>query len=279
MNILDPWTNNNTFVLPNINSKIKLQVIKNNKNNLLNFTLKYETNNTIILSISNVNKNTFVGHTHLTIKIVNNDVAYIEHLSKMTKYSGTVLMKLAIQILKRLNITKCELIDNSTIKCKLKNNTIKFLNYKMITLLKHGQTYYMKFGFKPIKDENIDLSNQIRSIINFLKRCSWNNIDNYFHILLRNINTNYRLKLHSKALHNWLEFKKNFIDIYDNPFKAFESYNDDNCYLFNDWLNYILYISRSRNIESINANNYNYIQKINELDTLLLDIRWINNNI
>jgi hypothetical protein len=137
----------------------------------------------------------------------------------------------------------------------------------------------MKFGFKPIKGENIYLSNQIKSIINFLKRCSWNNIDNYFHILLRNINTNYRLKLHSKALHNWLEFKENFIDIYDNPFKAFESYNDDNCYLFNDWLNYILYISRARNIESINANNYNYIKKINELDTLLLDIRWINNNI
>lgn len=278
MNILDPWADNNTFVLPNTSSNIKLQVIKNNKNNLLNFTLKYELNNTIILSTSNVNKNTFVGHNHLTIKIVN-DVAYIEHLSKMTKYSGTVLMKLAIQVLKKLNIKKCELIDNSTIKCKLKNNTIKFLNYKMITLLKYGQTYYMKFGFKPIKGENIDLSNQIKSVINFLKRCSWNNIDNYFHILLRNINTNYRLKLQSKALHNWLEFKENFIDIYDNPFKAFESYNDDNCYLFNDWLNYILYISRARNIESINANNYNYIQKINELDTLLLDIRWINNNI
>jgi hypothetical protein len=278
MNIFNPWTNNNIFILPNINSKIKLQVTKNNSNNLLNFTLKYEPNNTVILTTSNINKNTYVGHNHLTIKIINN-LAYIDHLSKMKKYSGTILMKLGLQILKKLNIKKCELIDNSTIKCKLKNNTNKYLNYKMITLLKYGETYYMKFGFKPYDSLNNDLSDIIKSIINTLKKCNWNNIDNYFNILLRNINTNYRLKLHIKALDNWLEFKENFIDLYENPFKAFESYNDDNCYLFNDWLNYIIYISKLKNIESININNYNYIKKINELDSLLLGIRWINNTI
>jgi hypothetical protein len=278
MNIFNPWTNDNIFVLPNINSHIKLQVTKNNKNNLLNFKLKYELNNIIILTTSNINKNTFIGHNHLTIKIING-VAYIEHLSKMKKYSGTILMKLALQVLKKLNITKCELIDNSTIKCILKNNTNKYLNYKIITLLKYGETYYMKFGFIPYNSLNYDLSYTIKSIINNLKKCNWNNIDNYFNILSRNINTNYRLKLHTKALDNWIEFKEQFNNLYDNPFKAFQSYNDENCYLFNDWLNYILYISRLKNIESININNYNYIKKFNELDNILLDIKWINNNI
>ena len=197
----------------------------------------------------------------------------------MKNYSGTILMKLGLQILKKINIKICELIDNSTIKCKLKNNTYKYLNYKMITLLKYGQTYYMKFGFIPYDSLNNDLSDTIKSIINILKKCNWNNIDNYFSILLRNINTNYRLKLYRKALDNWLEFKNNFINLYDNPFKTFESYNDDNCYLFNDWLNYILYISKLKNIESINANNDIYINEINKLDNLLLGIRWINNSI
>ena len=40
MNIFNPWTNNK-FTLPDKNSKIKLQVTKNNINNLLNFILKY----------------------------------------------------------------------------------------------------------------------------------------------------------------------------------------------------------------------------------------------
>ena len=106
----------------------------------------------------------------------------------------------------------------------------------------------MKFGFKPIDSLNNDLSDKIKSIINTIKKCNWTNIGNYFNILSRNINTNYRLKLHIKGLNNWLEFKEHFIELYDNPFRAFESYNDDNCYLFNDWLNYILYISKLRNI-------------------------------
>jgi len=272
MNILNPWSLDE-LLIPDHNSIIKVQVTKNNSMNFLNFNLKYNKIGNIELTTKNknINKNCS-GYDHIKIKIINN-IGYIEQLSSTNKYSGTILMRLSLQILDKLNIEKCELKDNSTKKCKLENGNIKYLDYKLITLLRYGQTYYMKFGFKPMNGLN-NVSLDLKRCVNILQECEWKNLDKYFIKLSELIKTNRMYEfLFKNSLKNWNDFKDKFKNKYNYPFIAFIEYNDSNCYLFNEWIVYLRYIFEKKNINNIT--NDKYFIEFNKMLDILLNVKWI----
>ncbi len=278
MNTINPWKINN-IELPSYNSVVKIKLNKNKLDEIL-FNIKYRNNGNIELITKNKNTNiNSSGYEYLKL-IIKNNIGYIDQISSSNKYSGSIYINLALQLLKKLNIKKCELKDNSTKKCQLKNGKIKYLDYKLINTFRFGETYYMKFGFRPInKITNKNMSNDLVINVQILKECTWDDIDKYFKKLgVKIINNRTYEILFNKALLNWNEFKQSFIGLYNNPFDAFNEYNDTNCYLFNEWLSYMRIIYEKKNLNNIiNMRNIKYFDAFNRIIDIFLNVKWIKN--
>lgn len=289
MNIYNPWVNN--FALPNNNSIINIQIKKTNINTL-KFKYKKNLNGDINLITLNKNINYGNGFDHMNIS-VKNGKGYINQISRTSKLSGKNIMNLAIKILQNIGVEYCELEDNSIFLCKIHNyNSIKNIriNYKIITLFKFGETYYMQFGFKPIYFDKNNNTNNInktlffKNIITKIKECNWNNLDLFMN------NTNIFIienRLYSiyynNAYNKWKEFKHYFENIYQNPFDSFKDFNESTCHLFISWLDFYVHSANNINlylsfIDPILIENckLNYFKKL--YDTLL-SVKWINENI
>jgi hypothetical protein len=275
MNIYDPWKNNSTFPINESEIQIK---IRNNFSNTLRFLIKRNKNNINIIT-KNINTTSKISSTynypHLYISI-KNSIGYIKTIQAMTNYSGSQLMNLAIKILKNMNVHICELDDVSVKICKFKINAknIKFdINYKILSLFKHYQTYYMKFGFKPMDGIN-DKSEKLKELVIIIKKNSWDNIESCINLSRNGI----LQRMFNYAIDNWNNFKAKY-KTYDNtPFVAISKYSDEDCYLFTYWLSYIIYISTTPNIVLKNLKNKNEIEFItyfNQLLNILMTVKWI----
>jgi len=136
----------------------------------LKFRYRLNSNGNIHLITLNKNSNIGDGYDHINI-LVKNGKGYIKQISRTSKYSGKNMMNLAIKILQKIGINYCELEDNSNFICNIyssNSESYKYvrLNYKLITLFQHEKTYYMQFGFNPINNNNINLTDFIREKIN-----------------------------------------------------------------------------------------------------------------
>ena len=98
----------------------------------------------------------------------------IENISKSTIYSGSEYVILGLQIIYRLyghnKEYKCKLIDSSFFICDRKINLFRTksneiitlkeeIQYKIISLLRFGTTFYMPFGFNAYNKNNMSNKN------------------------------------------------------------------------------------------------------------------------
>lgn len=293
MNVYNPWINN--FILPKNNCLINIQV-KSNSINTLKFRYKINTNGINFITVNkNINSGSN-GFDHISISIKNGK-GYINQISKTSKFSGKNMMNLAIKILQNINIHYCELKDNSVFICK----NIR-LNYKIITLLKFGETYYMQFGFKPIfnsksmniflnnkniyvnNNKNIDMTFFITQIVNKIKECKWIDLDTFMNNTNSFMNQNRIYSIYYKNSYNkWKEFKNYFEEKYTNPFDSFKDFNNNTCDLFINWLEFYIHASNNIYLYSSFINNelidkckLNDFKKIYDI---LLSVKWINEDI
>lgn len=291
--VYNPWGNH--FSLPTINSKITIQVTPNNSKTL-DFNYKKNSNGKINLITLNKNVNSGNGYDHINIS-VKDTKGYINQISRTSIHSGTSIMKLALKILQKMGVTECELKDTSTFLCNINKNGIKQkvnMNYKIIMLLKHEQTYYMKFGFKPISQKNTNrgknMSNKLKDEINKIRECSWKDLDTFMNHteIFMNKNRLYS-SLFNKALHNWNEFKTYYQRIYsiyplDGPFHAFKDFRNETCHLFTTWFHFYINVATNNfelystiiNIELFKNCKFESLKNIYEE---LLVTKWINSDI
>lgn len=267
--ILDPWDleipfqfNKNEITNikgPQVNKKNNNKSVKMERY-ILEFEFSEKKNN--IFSISTRNRG-ISGYKLIEILIRNErknsnilQVGHLENISKNDFYSGSDLMILALQILFRLNIKKCTLIDVSYFNC---NRNIFFkqteVPIKVIKLLKSNNTFYSPFGFQPIdKTTRKNRIDDLRSLVSKLYKIKWNDLDNiikkgkkyidlmennsvimnYNRLEIRNIN---KWKIYWNAIFNsWIIFEKKFKEVI-TPFGAFRLFkNGENCSDFIDWL-------------------------------------------
>jgi hypothetical protein len=256
--IFDPWSeeSNNLINLINNNELNILGPKSNKKKERFVIKLNIENNNNCIILQSEINKNT--GLRYIYIKIYN-DIGTIENISKSTIYSGSEYLMLSLQILFLLNIKKANLHDDSYFICDELNNFFhkktEMEPYKIISLLRFGNTSYMQFGFKPIsKKFYTDMSDNIYSLIDKLRKISWDDINNVLIKGVELINSGKNVKNNKDwrklnqekwirywmAIYNsWSSFKEKY---YDNeeypltPFGSFAIYENADCALFCDWL-------------------------------------------
>jgi len=278
MSIYNPWINK--FLLPINNSLINIQVKSNNKNTL-KFRYKVNTNGFNLITIDKNINSGGNGFDHISIS-VKNGKGHINQISKTSKFSGKNMMNLSIKILQQMGVHYCELEDNSVYICQKMR-----MNYKIITLLKFGETYYMQFGFKPISINNYknkDKTKLLKIIIDRIKECKWIDLDTFMNNTNIFINHNRLYSIYYiTAYDKWNEFKKNYEDKYSSPFDAFKNFNDNTCYLFSIWLDF--YIHSSNNIHLYSSFiDYSLIEKckLNDFKQLydtLLSVKWINEDI
>jgi hypothetical protein len=83
---------------------------------------------------------------------------------------GTLIMNILIELSRFLRFNGISLLDYATKKCNvinLKNeNEVQDRSLKYTYLLSTGDTYYGKFGFKPIVQANLEIYNKINSLFN-----------------------------------------------------------------------------------------------------------------
>jgi hypothetical protein len=227
-------------------------------------------------------------------------------------------MKLCLKILKDIGIVEITLEDKSTITCSKRVNNINFnfrtsmlftktIPYSLVTLLKYGMTFYMKFGFLAYV-ENKDVTDIIKKI-NILKNIKWSSIE---YILNRGNKTikliddgilnesiynkqkthyfdkemwkNY-WKIITKSYNSFYEIYK---DKYDSPFKAFENFDYKDCKIFINWLE--LYSLSNRFFDIISYTFYKNNGTLEEIEIpnklelleiiqLLRNVKWKINNL
>jgi len=284
--IYNPWNNN--FILPQINSTINIQVNQNSINTL-KFRYKINSNGKINLITLNKNINSGNGFDHISISIKDGK-GHINQISKTSKFSGKNMMNLAIKILQKNGVHYCELEDNSIFICQIYNNTIIKnirMNYKIITLLKFGETYYMQFGFKPISknnNENRDKTKFLSIMIDRIKECTWDDLNKFMNNTNTFITENRLYSIYYMNSYNkWKQFKDFFEIKYSRPFSSFKEFNNHTCHLFVTWLDF--YIHSANNIHLYSSFiDSSLIEKckFNEFKNLydiLLSVKWINEDI
>jgi broad specificity phosphatase PhoE len=77
--------------------------------------------------------------------MIKNNESYIANIHKSEKASGSDVVKFVLKLNEKLGVTKTYLHDGAQIDCK---NNKYYLS--LIKLLEKKETFYMKFGFKPI---------------------------------------------------------------------------------------------------------------------------------
>ena len=318
--MFDPWgdKNNNLKNLIINNSDKELNLLgpisnKNNERSLIK--LKINNSNSTLTLKSDIDKNT--GFRYIYIKIINN-IATIENISKSSNYSGSEYLMLSLQLLYLLNIKTVNLHDDSYFICDELNNFFhkktemepyKKMSYKIISLLRYGNTFYMQFGFKPISKKYInnkiiytDMSEYIYNLIDKLREISWDDINN---VLIKGIklinndknvknNKGWRklnqekwIKYWTTIYNSWLKFKQKYCDNKEfplTPFGSFTIYENTDCALFCDWLE--LYSNTYLHFKNVNQYIFNNeivnipgLNEFRECKIILDSCNWLNNNI
>ena len=316
--IFDPWGegNNNLINLIKNNELSILGPKSNKKKERFLIKLDVEKNNHGIIFKSETDKNT--GLRYIYIKIYNN-IGTIENISKSGIYNGSEYLMLSLQLLFLLNIKKANLHDDSYFICNELNNFFhkktytepyKKMSYKIISLLRYGNTFYMQFGFKPIskkynKNNKIiytDMSDNIYNLIDKLRKISWDEINN---VLIkgvsiinngktvknnkgwRKLNQEKWIKYWTTIYNSWSNFKKKYHDNQEyplTPFGSFAIYENADCALFCEWLE--LYSNTYLHFKNVNQYIFNNeiveipgLNEFRQCKIILDSCNWINDNI
>jgi len=323
--IYDPWNESQDFTLELLNDE-KVFFIKGPMKNLTKKT-NISNNNKVIIQrfdiefiITHKNDNIYIstkergfsGYKIIEIIIKKdknkNDIyiGHLENVSKYDKYSGSDLMLLALQILYRLHVKKCTLIDVSYFECS-RNNFFKQreIPLKIIKLLKSNNTFYSPFNFQALdKTSQKNRMEDLRKLVENLYQIKWSEIDiiiiagkrqieimneisnnsimDYNRLELRNIN---KWKKYWNTIYkSWNIFKNKFGSAM-TPFRAFKFFDEkENCSDFIDWLE--LYSFTFFNFNKIiyyKFLNQKYeipkIKIFNQLKEILNNVIWTNNKI
>jgi hypothetical protein len=263
--ILDPWNPSINFEL--IQGENKILGPLNIKMTRIVLDFIFENNKLYT-------KNNEGEFKHLYIIIDN--IGKIENISKSSNYRGSEFVLFGLQILLRLNINKCFLIDEDFFVCDRKMNFFSNQNilskkeniqFKLINLFRYGKTFYSPFGFRPfykyklniknyennilfqksiVKNMDKDVNNEITDLLDNLLKISWNDINEYINLLYKNLYSyegNYKIrdftkfKLYWNNLYkSWNYFYEKYFEKAPSPFKAFSFFNYDECGLFINWL-------------------------------------------
>ena len=310
MEVLDPWNTSNIFVL-NIGKNIILGPILDKKTKIRNnieFIYENKGNNIFYLYTSYNDSNDF---KHLYLKMYPTE-SIIENISKSTIYSGSEYVILGLQIINRLyghnKEYKCKLIDSSFFICdreinlfRTKSNEIitlkEEIQYKIISLLRFGTTFYMYFGFIPYNKINMkNINDDILKLVSQLWDIKWSDIDSYMkkmieivlsnkyktNIMIRNYNKWYNYWINISK--SWILFKEKFSSISPTPFRSFSFFNYEECGEFINWLE--LYSFRYMNYNKFVFNNINNSSRemsgivlFKKLYNTINNVVWINNKI
>jgi hypothetical protein len=309
--IFDPWSeeNNNLINLMNNNELNILGPISSKKKERFIIKLNIENNNDRLIFKSDMDINT--GLRYIYIKIYNN-IGTIENISKSIIYNGSEYLMLSLQLLFLLNIKKVNLHDDSYFIChkKTEMEPYKKMSYKIISLLRYGNTFYMQFGFKHIskkynKNNKIiytDMSNNIYSLIDKLRKISWNDINDIIvkgvelikngknvqnNKSWRKLNQEKWIKYWMSIYNSWSKFKEKYCDTQEyplTPFGSFAIYDNSDCALFCDWLE--LYSNTYLHFKNVNQYIFNNeiveipgLNEFRQCKIILDSCNWINDNI
>jgi hypothetical protein len=308
--VLDPWNTSKIFKL-NIGKNLILGPILDKKTKLRNnieFIYENRGNNIFYLYTSNNDSTDF---KHLYLKMYSNE-SIIENISKSKIYSGSEYVILGLQIIYRLyghnKEYKCKLIDSSFFICDRKINLFKTksneiitlkeeIQYKIISLLRFGTTFYMPFGFNAYNKNNmLNKNNDIIELVSLLWDIKWEDIDNYISkmkdVVLSNKYKNNIMIRNYKSWHNywinvsesWNFFKNKYSIISPTPFRSFSFFDYDECNEFINWLE--LYSFKYLNYNQFIFNNINNSTKemagiflFKKLKNEINNVIWINDNI
>ena len=310
MEVLDPWNTSNIFIL-NIGKNLILGPIIDKKTKIRNnieFIYESKGNNIFYLYTSSNDSTDF---KNLYLKIYSTE-SIIENISKSEIYSGSEYVILGLQIIYRLygykKEYKCKLIDSSFFICDRKINLFRTksneiitlkeeIQYKIISLLRFGTTFYMPFGFNAYNKNNMsNKNNEIIRVVSLLWDIKWEEIDRYIiimnEIVLSNkYKNNIMIRNYTRWYNYWINiseswdyFKNKYSTISPTPFRSFSFFNYDECNEFINWLE--LYSFKYFNYNQFIFNNINNSTKemagiflFKKLKNEINNVVWINNNI
>lgn len=316
--IFNPWgEKNNLKNLIDTNEEISVYGVFSNKRPIIQYEIKLyiqKKDDTISL-MTNVDEKT--GFRNLYIKIINEN-GLIENISRSEIYTGSEYLILGLQLLYLLNVKKCSIKDDSFVTCDEIDNFFhkknmmepyKKIPYKLLSTLRYGQTFYMRYGFKPYNEKYIkngkileDMTKKLLDLLDKLYDIKWDEIDNILNICQEvikngnNITNNKKWRKIQKEnwtiywntiCKSWNMFKKKYFDDNPNPmspFRSFINYNQNDCFYFIDWLElyYHTYIKFN------NINRYVFKNKVieipgldyfREIKKILNSCKWINDDI
>jgi hypothetical protein len=298
MEVLDPWNTSNIFIL-NIGKNIILGPILDKKTKIRNnieFIYESKDNHIFYLYTSDFK--------HLYLKMYPTE-SIIENISKSKIYSGSEYVILGLQIIYRLyghnKEYKCKLIDSSFFICDTKSNEIitlkEEIQYKIISLLRFGTTFYIPFGFNAYNKNNMsNKNNDIIRVVSLLWDIKWEDIDRYIIIMKETVlsnkyKDNIMIRNYTRWYNYWINlsdswnfFKNKYSTISPTPFRSFSFFNYDECNEFIKWLE--LYSFKYLNYNQFIFNNIN--NSIKEMTGIFLfkklkneinNVVLINNNI
>jgi len=200
-----------------------------------------------------------IAHIH-TLQTIN-DVCSVIIPEFDIRHKGSFYLKMTIKMLKKykkkLGINKIKLIDNAKIGC-LKG---EFKLSPMLLLLK-GETFYGKYGFKLVDENDRKIEEQNIKIIKslFIKDIDFNKI------ITKSLKYNKLTKEQSNLLDNFINEVNNnqdkkYIDVMKNIFN--KSNGNNTCWI---------YILISGNLESYLTKYHKYIKYMNKNEWRYLDI-------
>jgi hypothetical protein len=304
--ILDPW-----------NPSINFDLIQGENKILGPLNIKMTR---IVLDFIFENNKLYTKHNEGEFKhlyLIIDNIGKIENISKSNNYRGSEFVLLGLQILLRLNINKCFLIDEAFFVCDRKMNFFSNQNvlskkeniqFKLINLFRYGTTFYSPFGFRPfykyklnvknilfqksiVKNMDKDVNNEITDLLDNLFKVSWNDINEYINLLYKNLYSyegNYKIrdftkfKLYWNNLYkSWNYFYEKYFEKAPSPFKAFSFFNYDECGLFINWLELysFTYLDYNTNIFSEYNGTIAGVNDFKKLKKLIENVHWINTKI
>jgi len=228
-----------------------------------------------------------------------NNNSYISNIHKTDEISGTNMVKICLEINKKLGVKKTFLFDGASINCHGRELDLSF-----IKLIEHNKTFYMKLGFDfeitnfdyPFyKFNNKDeLKKKINELISEIKKIKVDDIRKEYYQLLDIINKSVKTKqklqinlINSGIVGDNIYMKENidvtelFKNIYD-VLNIFDRYNEkylyklliklftENCYEYSLLDDYII----KNQIYTIQLNKTIIERKYIKNFQLLYNMRW-----
>jgi hypothetical protein len=308
--VLDPWNTSQIFLLESGKNIILGPVLDKNSRIRHNIEFMYEDKGNDIYYLYTV-ANDSTDFKHLYLKM-NPHETIIENIAKSKIYSGSEYVILGLQIIYRLfgyiENYKCKLVDSSFFICdrkinlfRVKSNNIvnlkEEIQYKIISLLRFGTTFYMPFGFNAYnKTDMANKNDDIKDIVSQLWDIKWEDIDFYMKrmidiVLSNKYKNNAMIRNYSRWYNYWINiyeswnyFKDKYVRVSPTPFRSFSFFNYNECDEFINWLE--LYSFKYLNYNQFIFNNINNsiremagILLFKKLKTAVNNVVWINNNI